>query len=144
MLTEWSQVTAQLVCELFVNLEYVHAYATFVCLQQASKTVRTQAHGNHRCLFQVHNNLLSLSVRNYSLVANANPEVVSTYKSTSSQPGRPGASFAAKYGGSLTPHLIYPKQLPLVLAVVKQVPKVYIVRKHTVYELLSASPIVGA
>lgn len=52
--------------------------------------------------------------------------------------------FAAKDGGSLTPHLIYPKKLALVLAVVKQVPEVHIVRKHSVYQLLSVSPVISA
>ena len=51
---------------------------------------------------------------------------------------------AAKHGGSLTPHLIYPKKLSLVLAVVKQMPEVHIVKEQTVDELLSASPIMRA
>lgn len=113
-------------------------------LQQPSNTVRPQSHGSYRCLFQIYNNLLTLSVGDHSLVANANPEVVSTYKSVNSHQGRPEGSFAAKHGGSLTPHLIYPKKLSLVLAVVKQVPEVHIVKKHTVYQLLSASPVMSA
>ena len=48
------------------------------------------------------------------------------------------------HGAGLTPHLVYSKKFSLVLAVVEQVPEVHVISKHTIYQLLSASPIVCA
>lgn len=45
---------------------------------------------------------------------------------------------------ALTPHLIYTKKFSSVLAVVEQVPKLYVLSKHTVYELLPSLPVVRA